>query len=57
MREPIHPGETLREGIDALSRSAADRGAGEPHQRDFQRPGGSCQRMRNPVHDSRGVLA
>ena len=24
MREPIHPGETLREGLDALGMSAAE---------------------------------
>ena len=37
MREPIHPGETLREDLDALGMSAAelagaaDRGPGQPH--------------------------
>ena len=34
MREPIHPGETLREDLDALGMSAAHRGAGEPYYRD-----------------------
>ena len=27
-REPVHPGETLREDLDALGMSATDRGIG-----------------------------
>ena len=43
MRDPIHPGETLREDLDALGMSAAElgpahRGSGEPHHRNPQRP-------------------
>ena len=45
MRDPIHPGETLREDLDVLGMSAAEggtgpahRGSGEPHHRNPQRP-------------------
>ena len=41
MREPIHPGETLPEDLDALGMSsgvgAADRGAGQLYHGDSQR--------------------
>ena len=48
-RQSIHPGATLRKDLDALAMNAADRGPGEPHHRNPQRPARRAVRRRGAL--------
>ena len=48
-RQSIHPGATLRKDLDALGMNAADRGPGEPHHRNPQRPARRAVRRRGAL--------